>query len=189
MYLELAQIVGLLASFTASRESGDLVNNVEFLTYLTKHGHDGLRESIEQNCNVTISIKALLNDGLDNISEQLNGISDQIASLLSHSEGMKDLAVSYPTTVLPNQVIEILTLMENDNIEYFTISPVIGTKRIDLILNSESNYTCKEKRFFIDDLDLMKNLNLLVEDYNSNGDIKYCFTRAASQLVNSIPNI
>ena len=186
MIAEFAQIVGLLAAFTAGRQSNEIINATEFLQYLTEHGHEELRKSIEQNQNTTISIKALLNYRLDNVNERLNSISDRLAILLSRSEGMEDLAVAYATNALSDQAIEILTLMEESNTEWFLLSKEIGTKDQRLILAPGPNYICKETRFFRDDIALMVSLNLLVQDYNSNGEPMYYFTRAASQLVNSI---
>ena len=186
MIAEFAQIVGLLAAFTAGRQSDDLVDSTQFLKYLTEHGHENLRQSIEQNHNTTISIKALLNSRLDDVSKKLNGISDRLAILLSRSEGMEELAIAYATSALSDQAIEILALMEKNETEWFLLSKEIGTKDQRLILAPGPNYICKETRFFRDDLSLMVSLNLLVQDYNSNGEPMYYFTRAASQLVNSI---
>jgi len=186
MIAEFAQIVGLLAAFTAGRQSDELANTTEFLKYLTEHGHEHLRQSIEQNQNTTISIKALLNYRLDDVNEKLNSISDRLAILLSRSEGIEDLAVSYATSALSNQAIEILTTMEENETEWFLLSKEIGNKDQRLVLAPGPNYNCKETRFFRDDLALMVSLNLLVQDYNSKGEPMYYFTRAASQLVNSI---
>lgn len=159
MIAEFAQIVGLLSAFTAGRQSNELINEIEFLKYLTEHGHEGLRKTIEQNQNTTISIKALLNYRLDDVTEKLNGISDRLAILLSRSEGMEDLAVSYATNALSDQSIEILTLMEKNQTEWFLLSKEAGTKDQRLILAPGPNFICKESRFFRDDLTLMVSLN------------------------------
>jgi len=186
MIAEFAQIVGLLSAFTAGRQSNELADTAEFLKYLTEHGHEDLRHAIEQNHNTTISIKALLNYRLDDVSEKLNGISNRLAILLSRSEGMEDLAVSYATNTFSDQAIEILSLMEEHETEWFLLSKEMGTKDQRLVLAPGPNYICKETRFFKDDLALMVSLNLLVQDYNSKGEPMYYFTRAASQLVSSI---
>ena len=186
MIAEFAQIVGLLAAFSAGRQSDELINATEFLKYLTEHGHEDLRKTIEQNQTTTISIKALLNYRLDDVNGKLNDISDRLAILASRSEGIEDLAVAYATTALSGQAIEILTLMEENETEWFLLSKEIGTKNQRLVLSAGPNYICKETRFFRDDLALMLSLNLLVQDYNSKGDPMYYYTRAASQLVNSI---
>ncbi len=188
MIAEFAQIVGLLAAFTAGRQSGEMVTDIEFLKYLTEHGHEELRKSIEQNQNTTISIKALLNYRLDDVNKKLNGISDRLAILLTRSEGMEELAIAYATNSLSDQSIELLSLMEENETEWFLLSKETGTKDQRLMLSSGPNYICKETRFFKDDLSLMVNLNLLVQDHNSKGEPMYYFTRAASKLINSIKN-
>jgi hypothetical protein len=60
MIAEFATIVGLLSSFSSGRQSDKLLNIAEFLQWLTEHNHSEVRELIEQNQTISISIKALL---------------------------------------------------------------------------------------------------------------------------------
>jgi len=183
---EFAQIVGLLSAFSSGRsakESGDLT---EFLTWLTEHNHSELREAIEKNYNTSISIKAILNLGFESVHTKLDAISTHIAILSSRSEGVEELATSYATTAFSEQAIEILKLMDKNKASFFLLSNEIGTKDQRLVLDSGPNYICTESQFFHDDLSLMVSLGLLLQDYNSQGDPLFRYTRAASNLVKGI---
>lgn len=186
MIAEFVTIVGLLSSFSSGRQSDKLVDIAEFLQWLTEHNHLEVRELIEQNQTTSISIKALLNNGVDDITKKLNGISEQIAVLASRSVGIEQLAIAFAKESISEQAIEILTLMEENQTEFFLLSQEMGSSSQRLMLAPGPNYLCKESRFFKDDLKLMLSLGLLVQDYNSKGDPMYYFTRAASKLVASL---
>lgn len=186
MIAEFATIVGLLSSFSSGRQSDKLLDIAEFLQWLTEHNHSEVRELIEQNQATSISIKALLNNGVDDITKKLIGISEQIAVLASRSEGIEQLAAAFAKESISDQAIELLKLMEENQTEFFLLSQEIGGGAQRLVLAPGPNYLCKESRFFKDDLKLMLSLGLLVQDYNSNGNPMYYFTRAASKLVASL---
>lgn len=186
MIAEFATVIGLLSAFSSGRKAGEHADITEFLTWLTEHNHEEIRVSIERNQATTISIKALLNKGLDDVHKKLDDISNRIAILASRSEGVEDLAVAYATVSLSEQSLELLTLMEENETEFFLLSKEMGTKEQQLILSSGPNYICKEKHFFQDDLSLMASLGLLIQSHNSKGDPLYYNTRAASKLVASV---
>lgn len=186
MGAELIQIVGLLAAFVTGRQGSKLLEYSDFLQWLTEHDHAELRSAIEQNSATTISIKAILNQGLDEVNGKLDRISEKIGILVSRSDGVEQLAVAYAKTSLSDQVIEILTLMEESGSDHFLLSREVGVNAQRIILSPGPNYVCKEARFFRDDLSLMVELGLLLEKHNSKGEPMYYFTRAASKLVESI---
>ena len=187
MIAEFAQVVGLLSAFTSGRSSSEILDVVEFLEWLSKHNHQDLREKIEGNHTTTISIKAMLNRGLEDLHEKLDRISAQVAILASKSEGVEDLALAYSSVTLSDQAVEILSLMESSGAEFFLLSKALGQSAQDLIISAGPNYTCPETRFFQDDLRLMVSLGLLRQDYNSRGDPIFYYTRAASNLVRGLP--
>jgi len=186
MVAEFAMIVGLLSAFSSGRKGGENADLTEFLAWLTEHNHDEIRSSIERNQATTISIKALLNKGLDDVHKKLDDISNRIAILASRSEGVEGLAIAYANASLSVQTLELLTLMEENETEFFLLSKELGNKEQRLMLCPGPNYICKETRFFHDDLSLMIALKLLIQDYDSKGDPMYYYTRAASKLTASI---
>ncbi|MBV1929715.1 MAG: hypothetical protein KUG81_09430 [Gammaproteobacteria bacterium] len=186
MIAEFATIVGLLSAFSSGRKTDDQANITEFLGWLTEHNHEEIRRLIESNQSTTISIKALLNKGLDDLHTKLDDISERLAILASRSEGVEDLAVAYAKISISEQSLELLRLMEENETEFFLLSMALGQKEQRLVLSPGPNYICKETRFFKDDLLLMVGLGLLVQDYNSKGEPMYYFTRAASKLVASV---
>jgi hypothetical protein len=186
MIAEFAQIIGLLSAFLSGRQVNEILDITKFMKWLAEHNHEEIKNAIEQNQVITTCIKGLLNNGVDNISKKLDGISEQIAILASRSEGIEELALAYAKESISPQAIEILTLMNESETVFFLLSQEMGVKDQTLVFAPGPNYTCEESRFLKDDLELLQNLGLLHQDYNSNGNPMYYFTRAASKLVGSM---
>jgi hypothetical protein len=183
---EFATIVGLLSAFSSGRSDQKQLELSGFLAWLAEHNHEDIKVLIEANQATTISIKAILNRGLVDVHERLDDISERLAILLSRTEGVEDLAVAYAKTSISDQALEILKLMEANESEYFLLSNELSKVR-RLVLSPGPNYLCEESRFLQDDLQLMSDLGLLVIRHNQKGDPMYCYTRAASKLVQSLP--
>jgi hypothetical protein len=186
MIAEFATIVGLLSAFSSGRTGQKHLELSEFLVWLSEHNHDDVKQSIEANQATTISIKSILNRGLDDVHEKLDLISERLAILASRSDGIESLAIAYAKESISDQALEILKLMENNGTEYFLLSNELGATQQRLVLAPGPNHLCPETRFFQDDLRLMVDLGLLVVRQNSRGDPMYYYTRAASELVWSI---
>lgn len=186
MIAEFATIVGLLSAFSSGRKASEQAAVSDFLAWLSEHNHEEIRTSIESNHATTVSIKALLNKGLDDVHKKLDDISNRIAILASRSNGVEELALAYAKESISGQALELLALMEEHHAEFFLLSNELGSHDQRLILSPGPNYICKESRFFRDDLALMVGLGLLVQNYNSKGNPIYFYTRAASKLVGSM---
>ena len=186
MIAEFATIVGLLSAFSSGRQASEQAAVSDFLAWLSEHNHEEIRTAIESNHATTVSIKALLNKGLDDVHKKLDDISNRIAILAGRSNGLEELALAYAKESISEQSLELLTLMEENQTEFFLLSGALGYNEQRLILSPGPNYVCKETRFFRDDLALMVSLGLLVQGYNSKGNPIYYYTRAASKLVSSM---
>lgn len=186
MIAEFSQVVGLLSAFTTGKKIDEILELAEFLEWLTEHNHTELRQKIEANHATTVSIKAILNKGLNDVHTKLDHISEQLAILATRSEGIEDLALAYARVSLSEQALEILKLMEENETLFFLLSQELGQKQQRLVLSPGPNYLCKETRFFQDDLRLMEELGLLLKEFDSKGNPMYYYTRAASKLVGSL---
>ena len=147
MIAELAQIIGLLSAFLSGRQINEILDITAFMKWLAEHNHEEIKNAIEQNQVITTCIKGLLNNGVDNISKKLDGISEQIAILASRSEGIEELALAYAKESISPQAIEILTLMNESETVFFLLSQEMGVKDQTLVFAPGPNYTCEESRF------------------------------------------
>jgi hypothetical protein len=183
---EFATIIGLISAFISGRKLEEQIELSEFLVWLSDHNHDEIRSVIESSHATSISIKALLNRGLSDINQKLDAISGQIATLSSRNIALKELAATFARESISEQSIKILALMRDNQSEFFLVSKTISSKEKRLVLAPGPNHICNEPQFLEDDLVQMTSLGLLVQKSNSQGEPMYCFTRAASKLLESL---
>ena len=186
MVTEFATIVGLLSAFTSGRTGSQQLNYSEFIAWLTEHNHEEVIEMIEANQSTITGIQTVLDKGLTDIRETLVDISKRLALLATRSEGVRALAIASADELISEQSIEILTLMDHHQTEFFVVSKGCDNQRTALIMSQGDNYVCTESQFIEDDLDMMIKLGLLVVRHNSSGEKLYHYTRAASKLISSI---
>ncbi|WP_286976919.1 hypothetical protein [Pseudomonas sp.] len=183
---EFATIVGLLSAFTSGRSATEQAKIADFYAWLSEHNHEMIRESLESKQVTAVSIKALLNRGLDDVTRKLDDISTRIAILVSRSDGIENLALAYPGDSLSDQCLELLSFMDKHGVESFLITPSLDTSQQGILFSSGPEYICKEPFFLKDDLSLMVSLGLLIKEYTSKGSPVYYYTRSASKLIASM---
>lgn len=185
MVAEFAQVVGLLSAFSSSRASKQHMELSEFTQWLLEHGLNELAEKIQQNQETQVSIKALLGRGLDDVSEKLSVVSDQLAALAIPVFG--ELASGFGELVVSDQAAEILRRMEDQGATSFQEAMEISLSKPVLYYSDGPEYTCAEPRFFQDDLETMVTLGLLRKGTGGRGDPVYHCTRVGAGFVANNP--
>ena len=182
MLAEFVQIVGLLAAFSSERNADKSADLAEFFEWLANHNHEVLRRLIESNHATAIGIKAMLGRGIDDITEKLNDISSQLATLGTRTEGIRDLSISYASSMLSTQALEILRTMETHKAQSFILLEMLNGPT-ELMMIPSGQLTVTETRFLHDDLQLLSSLGFLQAGYNSSGRPQYRATRAGSNYI------
>lgn len=176
-----ATIVGLLSAFVSSRQNTHQAELNDFTAWLNEHHHEQLTKLIETNSATSVSIKALLNQQIPQIKDQLNGISSILSALASRIDGFAELALS--TGNLPEisaQGYSLLEQMCKNEVTYFLIVETFeGT---DLVPNNGS-LQIQEPMFLKDDLATLLQLSLLRLDHNRSGEEIYYITRLAHKVI------
>ena len=179
-----ATIVGLLNQFRSERSNKSQSDFNEFMKWLSNSHHDQLKEQLDINTNVTVYIKALLNQDHETFKNKLDKIDAAITAFASTIEGFDDLAKSInPNATLSDQSIDILRQF-NDSGATSALKLEMSSGNEYVFLETSENLEINEQRFAEDDFKSLVEFGLLRLDYNSNGDDLYIFTRAAARLVN-----
>ncbi|AUD78951.1 hypothetical protein CW740_06685 [Kangiella profundi] len=178
-----ATIIGLLSAFSSGRESKSIAELSEFIAWLIDHKHEELANTIEQNTDITVSIKALLNHHNDELHRKLDGLGHTMALIASRVPDLTELAVSIvPNVELSEQAHSIIAQMYKNKTEFFLVSKSMNRAPILIPSNGEL-ITYEDEQFLHDDLNTLVEHRLLRLDYNSKGSEMYYFTRTAVKLV------
>lgn len=178
-----ATIVGLLGQYYSEKGSKAQLEFNDFMEWLAKANHTEIRSLLELNNQVTIHIKALLNQDHKIFKEKLDKIDLAITAFASAIDGFDVLAHAVnPNASLSPQAVNIL-----EQFHMSGASKVLEIKSMDgtmyQYLETSGGLDITEQKFVEDDLKTLVEYGLLRHEYNKSGNNIYMFTRAGSQLV------
>lgn len=183
---EFAQIVGLLAAFTSSRDDRKMRDESEFLEWLRTHEHFELSKKIESNFAILSSIKAVLNYETSEIRKSLNEISNQIATVSGLFGTLSELALATGAIRLSDQALWLLDFLHENDVQFFIIhdarAPATGFK---VTLSSGKTSAIADSKYLYDDIATLLRTNLLVAKKGDSGNELYFPTRLGRQFANS----
>lgn len=179
-----ASIVGLMADFASSRGQADVLEIREFLEWLGTHGHNDLKDLIGRNHATTISIKASLAEGKDELLQQLSKIEGMLGALTIGQGPLEDLAISLrPDSVVSPQGTEILLSYEQLQAgKALELHMFAGTSLFFIDGNGNGSYQPSDPRFFETDLDELVELRLLSISHNGKGQRIFHLTRRGADI-------
>lgn len=93
----LASIIGLIGQFKSGRDSTKSQDFDEFMQWLAESNHAELKSLIEANHGTTISIKAILHQSQEALSESLSRIDNALAAITTALAGFGELSKSIMT--------------------------------------------------------------------------------------------
>jgi hypothetical protein len=177
-------IVGLLGQFLAERSGQRAVTHDEFMAWLAEKNHHELMRLLEINAKATISIKALLNQGRDQLLERLDKIDRTLAAVAGNHDGFRELALELsPASLLSDQAVDILRqfcatgasrsleIWTNDGLEY-------------MFLDGRGNgVTIGEPQFVESDFAALVQYGFLLQDQNGRGQKVFVLTRPGAAVV------
>jgi hypothetical protein len=177
-----------MADFASSRGQGDVLDIREFTQWLATHGHAELKEMIEKSHNTSISIKAALSEGKDELLDKLARIEGLLAAVTIGEGALDDLAVALrPESVLSAQSRAILVAYETVKAGQALESHMLdGTFLHFIDGNGNSTYTPDDPRFLADDLDTLLERGMLSLSHNGRGDRIFQLTRRGASVAQSI---
>lgn len=187
--LTFSTVVSLVSQFRSERGADAQSDFNEFLEWLVTNQHEGLKTLIEGNAQTTIGIKVLLQEQHDELKQRLDSLDAALAAYASALPGFADISGALrPDAVLSQQALSILKQFDESGAS--KVLGVFDTGRPALLCISSARRQIEidDVRFLEDDLATLVELGLLRHDFTDSGKDLYIFTRAASNLVRSIPD-
>lgn len=184
--MTLAQIVSLMADYSGEKNSRDALSFQEFTEWLATHGHADLMRAIERNQAMTVSVKAALAEGRDELLEKLRILDEKITAITAGLGPLDAIAkAAYPHAVLSAQGRSLLMAFERCEAESaIEIRELSGSALLFVAQGAkdDANFVPDEPRFFDDDLAQLLGLGLLSLSYNKSGGRVLRPTRLGAQI-------
>ena len=184
-----ATLVGLIGQYRTEKKSLNDSNFNDFLTWLVETQHAEVKTLIESNSTTTSGIKTLLNLRYEQLSEKIDLLDKSLATYASGFQGFSEISsVVWPGAGLSEQAISLLIIFEKSGASMILKDAKLSgsTELIFLDSSERVDIEITDPRFLEDDLRTLMEIGLLRHDFNSNGNDLYIYTRAASDLVNSL---
>ncbi len=179
-----ATLVSLISDFREKRKEISENDYEEFLEWLSENRHNEIKSIVEQNQTTIVSLKAILNTKYALISEKLQQVDNKLASILSSDNLFSALVRSInPEQSLSKQALNILTQFHASGASKILLYHSLEGVQYFFMDGDRQQVNVDELRFLEDDLESLVELNLLRKDSNSDGDIIFKYTRAASEVV------
>ncbi|WP_447590166.1 hypothetical protein [Aquipseudomonas campi] len=184
----LASIIGLIGQFKSGRDSPKSQDFNEFMQWLAESNHAELKSLIEANHSTAISIKAILHQSQEALSESLSRINNALAAITTTLAGFGDLGKSIrPNAALSEQAISVLKQIEDAGASKVLLVQFLDTgSKLTLLDGAGGGIDIPEPRFLEADMNALTNARLLIPGRNSSGRPMWTFTREASAFVASL---
>ena len=182
--LSFASVVGLLSDFAAGRDRKSSLELAEFLEWLRFHGHDELRALIEANTAATVSIKAALSEGRNELLSRLATIERLLGGLVYGQGAIGDLAISLaPHSAFPQQAVDILVAFEKAHAgRALLLTTYDGASLVFLGGKGSAGFSPSDERLFEADLSQLVRSDLCEIEYNGRGEKIFVLTRRGAAI-------
>lgn len=186
----LASIIGLIGQFKSGRDSAKSQDFDEFMQWLAESNHAELKALIKANHGTTISIKAILHQSQEALTESLSRIDNSLAAFTTALAGFGELSKSIrPDAVLSDQAISVLRQIEDAKASKVLLVQYLDSgSHLVLIDGSGGGLDIPEPRFLEADMGALTNAQLLTPGRDSKGQPLWTFTREAAAFVASLPS-
>lgn len=190
--MTLAQIVGLLCNYASNASDKKSLDFQEFLKWTVMHGHTEVAGAIERNHATTISVKAALAEGRDQLLERLNSLDEKLTAVAVGLGPIDAIARSLrPGTVLSDKAREMLCEFERTGAasahERRDTSRGDGPDRKWIFLSAREQSDLEmDRRFYDDDVESLLRLGLVTMTRTLKGDRVFKLTRPGSDLAQQL---
>lgn len=184
-----ATLVGLICNWRDERGRQTDDRFQDFLTWLTNHKFERLREQITQSDELMKELNALLEDDLKTLSEKLDVITSTLTAVSNKVDKLSQIgnALGVSAEAISEQAFAILKAFEESAAEKMIVFNWPITIAFDKRGGPSPILTVSEPRFLEGDIDSLVRAGLIhLASYNGSGDPIYSLTRSGSTVARSI---
>jgi hypothetical protein len=180
-----ASMVGLMADFAASRGHRDVVDIREFTEWLRTQGHFEVVSLLESNKAVSVSIKAMLKEGLDTVTTRIDTLERAMAQSAPKGDALRSLGAALRAEIaLSDQGLAILrAYVVSKAGKALMYRSFDGAALIFIDGERNKNFEPVDAQFFEADLEQLCDLGYLLKSANGKGQPLFQLTRAGAALV------
>lgn len=184
-----ASIVGLICNFANEQKNKEEVDYQEFLLWLDSKHRKEIKNLINDNHLLSLSIKKLIGDSTSELLNKIDSLDHQLASLSCANPMFDSLAEAiYPESKLSDQALSILKQFQRSGAqqmltlkhrEHYQVAFLTATEHFDFEYSSS--------RFFEDDLDTLCSFGFIKNIHSGkSGQLKFSYTRKAEEFLGSV---
>lgn len=183
-----ATIVSLLATYKSERRANKQVDYQDFYDWLTQNNNNKAIALLDENREISQSIRETLNNHGEILDYQLAKLNDAIGIIANKMECFSSIveAVDFKSS-LSNQAYSIVSQLVESGSTYFLEIKIMtrggGDQYVLVGGEKQGSIDYSEPQFIEDDLLSLVERGFLRLDYGSNGSRMFYVTRAAVALV------
>lgn len=183
-----SSIVGLICNFASEQKNKEEIDYQEFLLWLDSKHRKEIKNLINDNHLLSLSIKKLIGDSTSQLLTKIESLDHQLASLSLANPIFDSLAEAlYPEAQLSEQAVNILKQFQRSGAQLMVILKRREDYRVGFKEPTEYfEFKYSSHRFFEDDLDSLCSFGLIksVPTGKSN-QLKFSYTRKAEKFLGS----
>lgn len=186
--MTLATLVGLLCNWKQDRGSEDQDRFQDFITWLTHHNFNKLRDQILESNDLQVQLNGLLHLDLAEIDGKLDILTSIISSIAGRLDHFDAIAktLNSPTDEISDQAAGILLTFYTSGQKTMLVLPTQNQTTFYL-WPSGQQFSVREERFLDDDLKTLVETGLLqVAEFDNRGNPKYGITRSGAKWVSAL---
>lgn len=203
--MELATIIGLLCNFKSEQRAKTDDEYKDFTRWLEDKRHKDIRNELEENHLLSLSIKSLLRQTNGELMLKLSSIDDALSKLTSRMTGFKEMGQALrKNEELSEQAVFLLKSMNTQSSYILAEVPCFGQTRYGLSDDQTysifltrlpgSGFTQSElgwienldKMFIKDDIEQLLSLGLISSKKEHYGGMSYRITRNAAKYLQTL---
>ena len=182
----LATLVGLICNWRQERGGQATERFQDFMTWLSNHHFEGLRERIFESEELQRELSGLLQRDVSDVNAKLDVLTNAMASVAEKLDSFRGIgrAIGAVGDQISHQAVHLLCAFEASGAARMV---VMCDFHICYLLPNNQTLEPAEKRFLEDDISSLAYLGFLKHvDYNKSGHPIYAMTRAGSKFAQEI---
>jgi hypothetical protein len=185
----LATLVGLICNWSQERGGVEADRFQDFITWLTHHNFEQIRERIFDSEELQRELASLLQQDLSVLGSRLDTIAGAISAVADKIDSLSQVgrALGTDTEALSDQAAEVLKVFDQSGASRMV---VFDHEPVCLFLPSGMSVTFSDARFLETDVAALESMGFIrMVDQNNSGNPIYAITRAGSAFAATLPAV